>query len=571
MERGNGPGPSEGSTNSSYHSCEAEPRPASPPGNNPGTEREHGSHSTHSTAHSHVNADEGGNTGRNDFDMAWASWSNGAAVPREDNALIQSRWRALQDARRKTRNLWSDLSKLRQEMERRGDTVDRADDAFMALIRDETMVTGCVPNDTSVVTLFEEMRSARTEYRLFEQQLKYVERQINDGEELCEDLEVQFFCALYDTSKQAELPPRSAASSNSDDDDAPPTPTSLLGIPADLPDDTHPLYQQLLDAVADRELAYEQLEDLQSSRDSYVDRIYRAIQLASLRAAGGHPGQQALTTKGDIVKSLQAQVRPLDKLSQILALYHLELDEETREFFLEFHELEATAQERIARTKERVEYLKGRASEEGAMRKNPEDNEAYLIFGDTDQTYELEPADTHDDFGPSSEMLLFSSYFPILLSSPLYATKSDQLTFEDAPSDASSAESDDPSRQQMEAEARKERGISTIFSGYEGNGKSEFVNRWLLQRLRTSPMEVDLLYNIFSNKLRIRNPRRWQEDVLYYWRRDAANVPDELFRGPVTSRGTPGSNFTSNQFDWYPKSTPEKERDPRKLQSPSSL
>jgi nuclear transport factor 2 (NTF2) superfamily protein len=82
----------------------------------------------------------------------------------------------------------------------------------------------------------------------------------------------------------------------------------------------------------------------------------------------------------------------------------------------------------------------------------------------------------------------------------------------------------------------KEYGISTLVLESAADNKSDYINRWLLHRLRISPLEVELLYTIFSATLKVKNARRWQEDVLYYWSRDGANKPKEEYDGLVTTR-----------------------------------
>jgi hypothetical protein len=92
----------------------------------------------------------------------------------------------------------------------------------------------------------------------------------------------------------------------------------------------------------------------------------------------------------------------------------------------------------------------------------------------------------------------------------------------------------DPTRPYQVAEAMKEYGISTLLYETEEEDKSAYINRWLLQRHRISPLEVELLYTVFSTSFKVRNIGRWQDDVLYYWSRDDGNNPNKVFDGPGT-------------------------------------
>ncbi len=83
--------------------------------------------------------------------------------------------------------------------------------------------------------------------------------------------------------------------------------------------------------------------------------------------------------------------------------------------------------------------------------------------------------------------------------------------------------------------AIKEFGIANLLSEARAEDKVDYINRWLLQNLRASPLEVRVLLSSWPASLRIINLRRWQEDVLYFWTRDAAaNIPESVFNGPQT-------------------------------------
>lgn len=92
--------------------------------------------------------------------------------------------------------------------------------------------------------------------------------------------------------------------------------------------------------------------------------------------------------------------------------------------------------------------------------------------------------------------------------------------------------------------AAKEYLIDTLMPGAEAGGRGDLVNRWLLQQLRQSRLNVQLLHSNFmaSQLLRIRDLWRWQRDVMYYWWRDDTMAPAaNMGRGAASA----GSNNVS--------------------------
>jgi hypothetical protein len=67
---------------------------------------------------------------------------------------------------------------------------------------------------------------------------------------------------------------------------------------------------------------------------------------------------------------------------------------------------------------------------------------------------------------------------------------------------------------------------------------ADYINQWLIHRLRTSPLEAELMLAVCETEVRVMNLRRWQEEVLYYWRLDEAAVGARF--GTVTAAGGGG-------------------------------
>lgn len=84
--------------------------------------------------------------------------------------------------------------------------------------------------------------------------------------------------------------------------------------------------------------------------------------------------------------------------------------------------------------------------------------------------------------------------------------------------------------------------LEFLITEFDENNKSDRINRWLLYKLQTSPLEIDLLARIFLKLVNILDFRQWEEKVLYFWGRDTANKPPGAFIATQTgSASAPAS------------------------------
>ena len=81
---------------------------------------------------------------------------------------------------------------------------------------------------------------------------------------------------------------------------------------------------------------------------------------------------------------------------------------------------------------------------------------------------------------------------------------------------------------------------------FNENDKSDRIRRWMLYKLRTSALEVDLLVRVFLQVKRILDIHQWQTDmsewefrVLFYWERDEANKLAGSHKEPWSFQSTP--------------------------------
>ncbi|KAH9204946.1 hypothetical protein DL95DRAFT_493963 [Leptodontidium sp. 2 PMI_412] len=68
-----------------------------------------------------------------------------------------------------------------------------------------------------------------------------------------------------------------------------------------------------------------------------------------------------------------------------------------------------------------------------------------------------------------------------------------------------------------------------LIKEFDRFNKSDRINRWLLFELQTSPLQVELLFRVFLQWLKVFDFHRWQQDVLDYWGKDDTNQPADIF------------------------------------------
>ncbi|KAI7908688.1 hypothetical protein M0657_012181 [Pyricularia oryzae] len=149
---------------------------------------------------------------------------------------------------------------------------------------------------------------------------------------------------------------------------------------------------------------------------------------------------------------------------------------------------------------------------------------------------------------PNDPLSLRNPRFFLLLSDPKHVLeeKTPQKAFQEAVQRAkkqlplNDAQDDAAVRKNYEVQRYvKEITINNLLLEADLSRKVDFINRWLMHKLRTSTVEMLVLLAVSMTTLnltRITNWRAWQQDVARFWTRDAAsNIPEAVFDGPRTS------------------------------------
>ncbi|KAL8364616.1 hypothetical protein RB595_003756 [Gaeumannomyces hyphopodioides] len=470
--------------------------------------------------------------------------SNGEERDHEDSDVAAQRlWYKLEDHRRTIRRLRKDTTTQRRSLRSMRKKLAEADNTFMNSLRKvvySPRATSGLREDV-IMGLFKTIQDLRTRNGMIEVTLRQLEDELELEELASEQTEDAFFRHIYqdsalgsdygggDDGDSGSANPRSLDSN----EDRPPSRTSLLGIPPDRPVDLHPTYKKLLSAVGDKNQAAESHEDIVERRDAILEDIERRRKIDRRRDFEMFPVTEE---ELDALKSDLANIAEID---QFLQKNSIEVDDDDLEFLKSYPDSEKEARELVESTTAEVQRLWSLCNKQGAILKHPSLSQDYIIRRSlgkpTDHLHmdiDLEP------YGPQQPGIhsLAHPDFDILLSDPahLLDRKSARAALQDAIERMNERAS--PEATQEVKRYKKEVAIESLVT--ERDNKTQMVNNWILQQLRTTPLEVRRLLNIFSftTNLRVKDFSRWQNDVLRFWNRDeAAKLPASVFDGPLTS------------------------------------
>lgn len=445
---------------------------------------------------------------------------------------FEVRWRNLEAKRDEVRGIRADVLRLRRKAQRRRVRKDAADNIFMSFLRPLLVYSSSTnllaASHARLRELFDRMQKARDKCQHVETTLESLEEKLGHTEDQLDSAEDSLIHDLRpgaDTTDNGKPPePLSRRPPSS-------LPPLLLGIGPERPEDFHPLYKKFMSAVGYLELAEEHHQDLFFRKQS-IEREQGHLRLA----------QDYRPTENNAINR-QLENQDLKFLR--------DFDLHIRDNLLEMEKL-----------CEEVERLRRVCRDRGVFPKHAPLHEAYRFerdFGD-DLLLNLGSSEGKEA-GP-----LFTSRFAVLLYSPNHLIEDPPITAKAALKRAVSVKDGDalyPFRAEMFASAAKEFLIEHLIQDANESDKTDFINRWLLHRLRTSAVEVELLYSLFisSSSLTILNMEQWQQDVLFYWTRDEqARLPPERYIGPVTSEYTQGQSvFTESSIKSSLQSDPPEE------------
>jgi hypothetical protein len=93
-------------------------------------------------------------------------------------------------------------------------------------------------------------------------------------------------------------------------------------------------------------------------------------------------------------------------------------------------------------------------------------------------------------------------------------------------------------------EDEDEKRSKELLSQFKSGDTGDRITRWLLHKLRSSCSEVELLARYTDGLDRTVDTQKWQEEVLYFWFMDSANLPPSAYELDPTLTAVPSSTLT---------------------------
>lgn len=526
------------------------------------------------------------NGGREDFQFDTSYTSNtdddDDFLPRGENTdHLKIIWCELVDKKDQVLDRRAEIRRTRGRLKRARVDKDDADNAFMAYLR-PLLANGPVHpstiSDDPLNQRIRRMQQTRDQYQTCEMRLESLEDDLDQAEYQLDTLEKQLINELrapldtIDCCDSPPLPDKDATVGNrfypmqGNPDTAggfvekETIPVMLLGIGAERAEDYHPLYNQFMSVIGYFQLAEEHHNDL-LMRKQLIDEEQQRLRLAEeqereQRRLTEEQGQMRLDKKHEQARLELAEEheRQRTRLAEEQAWEKAKLAEENiqgssplrvrqlrdedLEFLRDFEVDERFASEEVRRLRNEVEQFKQLCQEKGVIPRYAPLHEVYSYERNYEDNISID-FDPQDDDDKAKHFI--NPRFSLLLSNPSHLLGEFPVTAKTALKQATKIPESDPRKAQVFGAAAKEFFIENLIRDARENDKSDFINRWLLFKLRTSPLEAELLYNCFFmwSHLRILNLDQWQQDVLYYWPRDdAARLHPDTFIGPVTPENT---------------------------------
>jgi len=438
-------------------------------------------------------------------------------------------WASVEAKQRQIWRLRSDMAKKRKELKQRLEGMSDLDNQFMQLIRPYY----------AIIEQFQRLQAARNEYYPAVSTYNALEKELKTQEVELETMEADVVRVIHEHANAFQphslrsLPQgiesneprnRNAKFGSVQKAHMDSRASILLGISGERHEDIHPLYRQLLDAAGDRELAREFCEEVKMRHEAILYDLETKLHRKRMKENRG------VSISEQELESLKSSLEHIPPgLEDFEAQFGVSISEDDLEFVQNYESEKDRAQTALEKASQTVDRLRDLCIEKHAIPKHASYNEEVTIFSGSSRA----PADGNMSIESLPSNNLSHPRFPILLSNPSYVLK--LLTPRRALEEAMALPQNTPNSAQRRAECMKELGITNLMKNAES--KPDYINQWLIHRLRTSPMEVELMVAVFETSHKIVNARKWQEDVLFHWRRDeAAKMSPSDFEGPHTPR-----------------------------------
>lgn len=464
----------------------------------------------------------------------------GSALPEgmvSREPLLKKDWFRVVDYSSKAARLRKEILKVRKKTREARVEKDAADNAFISLLRPLLLST---QNSTSAEDPGAAGLTGRAlDYDLDGPRLRALLGGMQEARNRCQaqELSMEAWEDQLDTAyrglddairlfinHQVGSEPQHFSEETVVEDDS--MPDLLLGLDEEPTENYPPLYMEFMTTLGEHGLAVETHEDNLARKADIDDELFR--------------------------HALRKQYQPGD-LSE-----SLEIDAADLKFHAGFEKSEEEALEKMKELEEQADLLRDLCFEKGVVPRYAEISELYYYHP---RQFAIDPdptTETDKDFDERTSMCATSSQFWVLLSKSHHLLRGEPQTVPTALALAEASLEQDPDDEEkiMWRQAmRKEAGIGTLIQNASPGHKGDFVNRWALHKLRTSPMEIEILLACFMHEtgIYVTNVLRWQIEVLNCWKTDeAARAPPSQFEGAISKveAASEGSISDSSLASW---------------------
>lgn len=420
--------------------------------------------------------------------------SERAIVPDDD--FLKARWQEVAERKLEIYDTRCKIKRARSRVEHARQERDTADNVFMSALRPtQAGLTNesAVPSTSSLQGQFQRMQMARDTYQQHETVVVNLEKSLAEIQDELDFLERRLINSIRplvgDGTKQ-----------NAPKTRIPEQPQSelLKGLEIEPAKISHPQYQQLLMALG----------SLSLTRRHHTEILAQKVRLEE---------QKRLYLIFEKYHPTALQYISRLELSDIEFLKHFEMQQSQISSNMKTLSKEVARLTRLCWERNLIPQY---TPLEEVLSWYPDDFSIDLDLGNT----QLEAASTEP------------TEFSILLSKPSHLLGDFPITAEAALKRATSIPEGHPQRSTAIESAAKEVTIQNLLSDAEDT--PDFINRWLLQNLRTSRRQVGALYSshLTSGESDVFDKEKWQWDVLHDWWQDEVHMRSlEYFKPAHTS------------------------------------
>ncbi|KAJ4414531.1 hypothetical protein N0V82_007877 [Gnomoniopsis sp. IMI 355080] len=413
-----------------------------------------------------------------------------------EDEFLKARWQEIAERKNESYAIRSQIKRAKSRVEQARQERDFADNDFMSALRPTQAgltSSSATPSMASLQARFQRMQTARDACQQFEISLVHLQDSLGEAEDELDLLERRFINNLRLITRGGTVREKSKIQ-------VPEQRQSdlLKGLEIEPANICNPLYQRLLFALRSFDLA----------RRCRVDVLAHKARL----------------------EGKKRQMLIFEKHHPAALRYVAPLEISDYEFLKHFEMQERRVSDEMAAWRSEVERLTRLCWGRNLISQYiPLEHVLSWYPGEFSIDFDLE----HNQMEAASTE---PTEFSILLSNPSNLLEDFPVTAEASLKRATSIPEGHPQRVTTIASAAKELTIQNLLSDAED--MPNFINRWLLQSLRTSRLQVGALYSSYltSGHSGIFDIETWQQEILHKWWEDEEHMRSlEHFRPAQTS------------------------------------